>query len=166
MNMPLANIGPIGRCAGFTIIEAIAAMLIATLLLMVALPGFSNFAREQRIRAASFDLIGDLLLARSEAIKRAADVGVISSAGDWRSGWAVRVLGGPDNGRVVQQRAGVGPEIEIAGTAPALTFDRNGRLRGGGDARLTLIDAVSRQARRCIRIELSGTPLSRPGECR
>lgn len=153
------------RAYGFTMIEAIAALLIASLLLMIALPGFSSFAREQRIRAASFDLVGDLLLARSEAIKRAVDVSVVSEQADWRRGWSVRLAGGIDDGLVVQRRDGVGTEIDVAASAAVLTFDRNGRLRGGGDAQLALIDAVYRQTRRCIRIELGGTPIARNGGC-
>jgi type IV fimbrial biogenesis protein FimT len=152
--------------AGFTLIEAIAVMLIASLLLMAALPGFSGFAREQRIRAAAFDLVGDLMLARSEAIKRAVDVALTSRQGDWRNGWNVIVAGGLDNGLPVQQRNMVGAQVEIAASAPAFTFDRNGRLRGGGEGSLALIDAVSRETRRCIRIELSGNPISETGACR
>ncbi|HVL55761.1 MAG TPA: GspH/FimT family pseudopilin [Burkholderiaceae bacterium] len=142
-----------------------AVLLIASALLMVALPGLSNFAREQRLRAAAFDLIGDLLLARSESIKRAADVTIASQGGDWRNGWRVTVAGGFDNGLALQQRAGIGPQIDVAATAQSLTFDRNGRLRGGGDAQLALNDVVRRETRRCIRIELSGNPISQPGAC-
>ena len=53
---------------GFTLVEALIVMSIMAVLLSAALPSMSDFTREQRIRAASFDLVSDLMFARSEAI--------------------------------------------------------------------------------------------------
>ena len=42
-----------------------------------------------QIRGATFDLIADLDFARSEAVKRNADIVVAPRNGDWVNGWTI-----------------------------------------------------------------------------
>jgi type IV fimbrial biogenesis protein FimT len=151
--------------AGFTLVEAMIVIAIFGLLTTIALPSFSEFGRSQRIRAAGFDLVGDLLLARSEAIKRAGDVSVSGSAGGWSNGWTVTVEGGAADGTVLQRRQAVGTGVDVVEAPAALTFDRNGRIAGGGVVRLGIADKVAGVTRRCIVVELSGMARSLVGEC-
>jgi type IV fimbrial biogenesis protein FimT len=151
--------------AGFTLVEAMVVLAIFGVLTTLALPSFSEFARSQRIRATGFDLVGDLLLARSEAIKRAGDVTVASDGKGWGAGWTVTVDDGPAAGTVLQQRAALGTGVDIVDAPAELTFDRNGRVAGAGVVRLGILDAVAAQTRRCVVVELSGMPRSLVGEC-
>lgn len=151
------------RQRGVTLVEALVVLSIMTILLSVAMPSFSEFTRDQRIRAAGFDLVSDLLFARSEAIKRSSTVSIVGAGNEWTDGWTVRVDGGLHAGTVVQQRGALGVKVGVSG-ASVLSFDRNGRLAGGG-ARIALVDKVTGTQRRCIVIDLSGMPQSIAGAC-
>jgi len=151
------------RARGFTLVEAMIVVAILGIVMTAAMPSFIEFGRMQRIRATAFDLVGDLLLARSEAIKRAGATTLEPLAGDWQQGWRIRVEGGLHAGFVVRRRDTPGEGIGLTG-ADALRFDGNGRLLGGGGARLAVIDGGG-TTRRCIEVDLSGTPRSRSGAC-
>ena len=148
------------RSRGFTLTEALIVMSILTVVLSMGLPTMTTFVREQRIRAVSFDLVSDLMLARSEAIKR---LGVISLGGHgqgWVEGWQVRVEEGLHQGTVLQQRGAPGNQVLMAGT-DRIEFDRNGRLAAGGTAMIEIRDRARDLVRRCITIDLSGMPQAR-----
>jgi type IV fimbrial biogenesis protein FimT len=84
---------------GFTLIELVVTMLVAAILITVAVPSMRTFIQNGRINTQINDLIGDLSLARSEAIKRRTNVGVCMSVngttcaggGNWRDGRAIFV---------------------------------------------------------------------------
>jgi type IV fimbrial biogenesis protein FimT len=154
-----------GLQKGFTLIEALVVLSIFGLLTTIALPSFAEFSRSQRIRAVGFDLVGDLLLARSEAIKRATVVRVAGADTDWSAGWQVEVAGGADDGMVLQQRAAPGNGVGLVDAPVTITFDRNGRLAGAGVVRFGIADLAGNQVKRCIVIGLSGMPQSNPGVC-
>lgn len=85
-----------GRAAsGFTLIELIAAMAVAGILMAIAVPPISSFIIDARMTAQANDLVADLLYARSEAATRGTHVVICPSAdgtscstseSDWRKG--------------------------------------------------------------------------------
>jgi type IV fimbrial biogenesis protein FimT len=86
------------KIAGFTLIEMLTVLLIASIVITVGLPAFRGIVVENRMTASSNELIASLILARSEAIKRNTFVTVCKSAdaatcGDdgvaWNEGWIV-----------------------------------------------------------------------------
>jgi len=90
---------PIRQIFGFTLIELVVTMAVAAILVTVAIPNMRTFIQNGRINTQINDLIGDLSLARSEAIKRRTNVGICMSTngttcaggGNWRDGRAIFV---------------------------------------------------------------------------
>jgi len=87
------------QSSGFTLVELVVAMAVAAILVIVAVPNIQSFIQNGRLITQTNDLIGDLSLARSEAIKRRTNVGICKSTdgitcaggGDWEDGRAIFV---------------------------------------------------------------------------
>ena len=87
---------------GFTLVELMMTLLVLAILLGVAVPSFRDAALSSRLTAYANDLVASAQIARSEAIKRNADITLCVSAGGvacdeggaWESGWVVRTEGG------------------------------------------------------------------------
>ncbi|MEO6565550.1 MAG: GspH/FimT family pseudopilin [Casimicrobiaceae bacterium] len=143
---------------GFTLVEALVVVVIVAIMAAVAMPNLSSALATQRLRAAGTDLVSTLLLARSEAIKRGAQVQVAPvAAGDWKSGWRVVATG---TGEQVEKTEALGHWVEV-GLAPAtITFERNGRLSVIGSTRVEFRDIAGATgvASRCVTIDPSGMP--------
>ncbi|MFZ9408435.1 MAG: GspH/FimT family pseudopilin [Burkholderiaceae bacterium] len=154
---------PAGMTAGFTLTEALIVMTILTVVITLGLPTMTEFVREQRIRAVSFDLVSDLMLARSEAVKRSGVVSLNAQGQGGSQGWQVTVDEGLHQGTVVQQRTPPGNQVVLAGPS-RIEFDRNGRLAAGGTAQIEIRDSARDLTRRCISIDLSGMPQTREAQ--
>lgn len=82
---------------GFSLVEVLSVVAVLGVLAGVAVPSFQAFGGSMRVSASSNELLADLLLARSEAIKRNTRVVVCKSrdgqacatAGSWQQGWIV-----------------------------------------------------------------------------
>lgn len=90
---------------GVTLIELLVTLSIAVILMTIAVPGFQDFFRRNRVDAAASDLVTALNYARSEAIRRGARVTVCASANPsaatpvcaddkWADGWVLFQDGG------------------------------------------------------------------------
>lgn len=154
------------RAGGFTLVEMLATVSIMAILMSVAVPGMRDLLESQRLRSAAFDLIADLSLARNEALKRGANVTVLPQSGtDWTTGW--QVLLAADNS-VLRQRSPVGGTLTVSNAPSSLTYDRNGRLAGGGGTVRVQLDssALSHDGqKRCVSIDPLGRARSDVGAC-
>ena len=78
---------------GFTLVELLITIVVASILIAVAVPAFSSFVQNNRIAAQTNELVTAIATARSEAIKRKQDVTVCNSSdgatctGSWSQGW-------------------------------------------------------------------------------
>ncbi len=144
---------------GFTLIELLITIVIAGILATVAIPAFTEFIANQRIKTASFDLMSALSLTRSEALKRNndANVTVMPASGGWQNGWTVTAGGVTLN----QQAAFRGLSITGPGS---VTYNNSGRL-SVVVAPFLISNPPSNNTQRCIRIDLSGLPNSKVGAC-
>lgn len=67
------------KMRGFTLVEMIITVAISAILLSIAIPGFQSLIKKNQIATQANDLIVDLALARSEALKRATKVSMCTS---------------------------------------------------------------------------------------
>jgi len=142
------------RDSGFTLIELLVTISVAAVLLTVAVPSFSTLILTQQVRVSAADLQTSLFYARSEAIKRAANVSVVPTGGDWKSGWTVQA----SDGTVLRREAPLNDRLAaMAGTT--VTYQSDGHIPPPVIA--TIVFSVadnSAVAARCIAIDLSGRP--------
>jgi len=85
--------------SGFTLIELLTTLAIATLILTMAAPSFTTMIQNNRLTTQTNQFVSAMTLARSEAIKRRANINVVaidsSVTGDeWGPGWNVVIDGG------------------------------------------------------------------------
>ena len=107
---------------GFTLIEAMVVISIMAILAGTSVSSFVWLNQSTQIRGATFDLIADLDFARSEAVKRNANVIVAPRNGDWVNGWTISF-----GANVLRARDAVGAAVGFASAPATLTFDGGGR---------------------------------------
>lgn len=160
-------------CAcGFTLVEMLTVLSVLSVVVGIAAPGLRSFAAGQKLKALSYDMTTDLLLARSEALKRNASVSMAASGPTWASGWTLVAAG--EN---ISTRAAANESLTFTGTSAvpvvptSIIFDVNGRATtvpaSAGGVRMTISSsAVSgANAKRCIQLDVSGRARSLVGAC-
>lgn len=97
-----------GKAAGFTLIEVMFVLAIATIILAIGFPAFESALQRQRTASAMHQLSADMAMARSTALMRRANIVICPrDAGeqchdgrDWSHGWMMFIdpdgNGGPD----------------------------------------------------------------------
>lgn len=148
------------RQRGVSLFELIVALAIFTILATLAVPSFTQMVASQRVKSASSDLYSALVRARSEAIKRNADVTLAPVDGSWQKGWTINDPSNP--ARPLASHSAV-PNVAITGPA-SITYTGGGRLRA--TARPSLgVSSASTDAQRCLSADLSGRPYLKPTAC-
>ena len=145
---------------GFTLIELMVVISLSALILGLAAPAMDQFVARQRLLSASYDLMSDLTLARSESLKRVGGVQLQPASGsDWRSGWRLTTTAGD----VLAQRNALGGSLQVL-TAPAsVSFDARGMVNASSTVKFGLSDG--RGSQRCILLDPSGRPKSLSTAC-
>lgn len=145
---------------GFTAVELMTVLAILAIVAVTMGPQLRPLIGLVQLRMASYDLTSDLLLARSEALKRTAAVRVAPRSGTaWTSGWSVTTSGVDTP---LSQRNSLGYAV-TASTAPtSVTFDINGRVNATGVVRFGFTNGRSH---RCISLDPSGRPRTSTSAC-
>ena len=151
---------------GFTLVELMTVIAVLGVLMTIAVPGLRTFAVSQKLKSLSYDMTSDLLLARSEALKRNTTVNMVATGTGWASGWTVSA--GSEN---ISTRNTLVAALDFA-AMPAvptvITFDAYGRVAvPSSPVRMTI--SVPGQAgassKRCIQLDLSGRARATVGAC-
>ena len=121
----------------FTLVELMVTVAVLAIILSIAVPSFSELIRANRAQTQAGLLLNSFNLARSEAIKRGAEVRVTAlSDDDWHLGWRIWVDSNGnntlDNGELIRVfPAWGGTDTLISTTTPPTTqvvFSAEGRL--------------------------------------
>ena len=141
-------------------IELIITVVIAGILASLAIPAFSGLMAEQRAKAVATDLVIALTKARSEAVKRNANVTLAANAGGWQNGWRIT-----DASSIVLDNHGAVPtaiaiSAAFTGTGPSVIYQSSGRLHptSTGAVSFTITSTQSASGYRCVTTDLSGRP--------
>lgn len=150
---------------GFTLIEAIVVVALLAIVATIAAPSFRSFIGTMNSKSAAFDLINDLTVARSEAIKRNGNTTLVPVAGDWAKGWQVQDAGGV----VLRERPALTSALSVSGAAVAgVQFRPNGRLSADivdTNQSWSISSTISGVTARCVIVSPTGSARSKPGGC-
>jgi type IV fimbrial biogenesis protein FimT len=152
------------RAQGFTILELMVVVSIVAVLAALAAPSFKDFVLGQRVKNASFDLASNLLLARSEAIKRNTNVTLAptdTSAG-WAGGWKVTFTVASVTTTLVEQVAYPGLTLTGPSSPASVVYQGTSGRPGAGKASFQLSGGSTS---RCVTVDLSGLTSTKTGAC-
>lgn len=146
--------------AGFTLIEAMVTVAIAIILATMALPSFTAFVANQRVKTAGTDIMIAMLKARNEALMRNGNVTVTANGGDWKNGWQTT-----DKNHIVLDSHDAAPlsvaiRPSFTGTGTSVIYQSSGRLHPSltGTASFEITSPKSASAYVCVTTDLSGRP--------
>jgi len=153
------------RTRGFTLIELMVTLAILVVLLGLAVPSFRGFIGSQKVKSGTYELMTSLVLARSEAVKRNANVTITpTSSAAWASGWTV--TGGGATLHSQEAISGLtvttytNSTCTTSGTVGSIVFGSSGRAAASSCYKFT---AESTTNTRCVKVDLTGIPSS--GSC-
>lgn len=155
---------------GFTLVELVVTIAVAAILVTVAVPNFRVFVQNSRISTQANDLISDISLARSEAIKSGANASLCTStagascngSGNWTTGrlaWTDtnnnNALDAGEIRRFREQMTG-GNGLFISVATDPLTFTNRGAPSGGGALTFSVCDSRGNASGRDVTINPLG----------
>ena len=147
------------RPRGFTVVEMIMVLVMVGVLVSLAGPLFRDFMIQQNIRNASFELMSDLIFARSEAVKRNATV-TVSKAGTWTGGWTIAA-----GATTLRQHPALSSNITVSMGAASVEFLLNGRSSSAASFTVDDTAGTTSIVARCVSVDPAGRPQSTEGSC-
>ena len=148
------------RQRGFTLPELMTVLAVMAILGAIAAPAYGNWVAAMRARSTGTDLHTALTMARSEAIKRNAEVTLAPGASGWLAGWSIAAPG--DATRVLHSH----PAAAVAAiTGPdSVTYLPNGRVKGSTLPAFEIAGKSGAELR-CVSVDLSGRPMQTQSAC-
>lgn len=147
---------------GFTLVEVMITVAILAITASIAMPSLQAMLANSRVRSAANGMVGAVMYARTEAIKRNSSIDLVPvDDEDWSSGWKVQPSGSAEKLRVDAFNG-----LQVSGLASdKLTISRAGRLED--TVTVNVCDEDGYATRRVVTISFSGmTRVSQGGSCK
>jgi type IV fimbrial biogenesis protein FimT len=116
------------RARGFTLLEALVALTVASILIGLAVPPLSGMLAKQQLSRATLDISRALTQARHESIMRSRPVLVDNRDGQWSSGWQIFVddnwNGIRDSGEPLIRVGEIPSGVRVVGNTPVRRYVR------------------------------------------
>ena len=176
-----------GPNRGFTLIEMMVTITVLAILIALVTPSFRGVLRDNRAATQANALVGSLMLARTEAIKRNAPVVICRSndgescaGSEWEDGWIVwpdtnrSGTLNPDDGdgipeageeMILQVEAALAGGFDLTATGSAITYRPDGSIAGAADAFELVPPGGDTAHGRCLEIDTTGRPKVTKGAC-
>lgn len=139
---------------GFTLVELMITLAIASILLSLAVPNFTTVIKNNRLTTQANELISSINYARSEAIRRGSNVSVTSASVNWHTGWVIADTGG----NTIRNHEALANGSSLVGSAAFVTYRGTGFLNAAAAITYTLCDDRTGETGRTITISLTGRP--------
>jgi len=160
--MKLINTNPPRFVHGFTLVELIITVFVASILFTVAVPSFQDTIRQNRLTTQANELITALNLARSEAIRRSQNVTVTPKVGGWNFGWVIESIDpatGLAEAPILRDFEALQNNLIFTGGPVSYTYQPSGFKIGLATDTYTLCDSNNSGHRgRTIRVSTTGRP--------
>jgi len=163
------------RQFGFTLIELMVTLVLAALILTIAVPSFRTFVQDTQLTTTVNELVGDMNLTRSEAVKNGAGATLCkrNAAGTacdtsaaWDAGWIVfsdidgdATIDAGDGDLLLRVHESLLAELDVTFGQNRVTYDSRGAAsgfigtivvcddRGAGEARGLILSNTGRLRR-------------------
>ncbi|MFZ5654843.1 MAG: GspH/FimT family pseudopilin [Pseudomonadota bacterium] len=180
---------PAPRAAGFTLIEMMVTLTLLAILIALVAPSFQGVLRDSRAAALANALVGSLMLARSEAVKRNAPVvlcrsntGTSCAGSEWEDGWILWAdmdrddTLDPDDGdgipepgeeMILQAQEPLQGRFDLSTTdssITSITYRPDGSVAAATAFELAAPGGDTEHGR-CIEIDVTGRPRVTKGAC-
>lgn len=153
--------GRSGSPRGFTVIELMVVVAIMAVLAGIGGPSMLNMVRTSKVRGAASDLYGDMLMARSEAIKRRTTITLAATSSAWSNGWTVKAGSTTLSTRsALPSDMAVQINVPAASTPTSITYGSNGRVTSTVPT-IIFYSADTRVQARCVSVDAAGLPRMR-----
>jgi type IV fimbrial biogenesis protein FimT len=154
------------REGGFTLVELVAALAITAILVAIAVPSFSSFTAQQRIKAVSGDLYLAISKARSQAVMRNTNITLqpLNSSSGWQSGWGIQDPVNTSN-YLDSHSAVSGVTITPSPVVTNVIYQGSGRIKGGQTVKFLISSSGTSVGSRCLVLDASGRPYLKASAC-
>jgi len=150
----MMNSRNVRKQSGFTLTELLMTGSVASVLLTLVAPAFTNLILTQDVRTGASDLQTSLVFARSEAIKRATSVSMVPSGGNWKNGWTVQL----GDGTVLRKELPLSSQLASM-TGATITYQADGHIAPPVPGTIKVyVSSNSQITPHCLAIDLSGRP--------